>query len=93
VPYSPVSISMCNPLSSPVLHVPLCILQLQYSTRTGTVDIYTKASFCVYVKSVPVIQVGPLGYFVNISITTPVVPALKKLLYTELSRISNGLSF
>jgi hypothetical protein len=40
--------------------------------------------------SVPLIQVGPLGYFIPISITTPVVSALKnqKLLYMELSRSS-----
>jgi hypothetical protein len=28
-------------------------------------------------KSVPLIQVGPLGYFMYISMTTPIVPALK----------------
>ena len=42
--------------------------------------------------SVPVFQVDPLGYFIHISITktTPVASALKKLLYLELSRSSNG---
>jgi hypothetical protein len=40
--------------------------------------------------SVPVIQVGPLGYFVNISITTPIVSALKN--YIEVSRNPNGYS-
>jgi hypothetical protein len=36
--------------------------------------------------SVPLIRVGPPEYFIHISITTPVVSALKKLLYLGLSR-------
>jgi hypothetical protein len=32
----------------------------------------------------------PPGYFTHIPITTPVVSALKKLLYIELSRSSSG---
>jgi hypothetical protein len=40
--------------------------------------------------SVTLIQVDPPGYFVYISITMPIVSALKKLLCLELSRSPNG---
>ena len=36
------------------------------------------------------IQVRPPGYFTHVSITTPVVSALKKLLYLGISRSPNG---
>jgi hypothetical protein len=39
--------------------------------------------------SVALIQVTPLGYFTHISITTPIVSALKNY-YIELSRSPNG---
>jgi hypothetical protein len=40
--------------------------------------------------SAPVVQVGPLGYFVNISITTPIASALKNYYKIDISRSSNG---
>jgi hypothetical protein len=39
---------------------------------------------------VTLIQGGHLGYFMHIPITTPFVSTLKKLLYPEFSRSSNG---
>ena len=44
---------------------------------------------CRYI-SVNFIRVRPPGYFIHIFITTPVVSALKKLLYVELSRSPSG---
>jgi hypothetical protein len=42
-------------------------------------------------SSVTLIQGGPSGHCVHISISTPVVPALKNYLCLELSRGSNEL--
>jgi hypothetical protein len=51
---------------------------------------FKELAFYTGATSVTFIRVGPQGYFTHISITTPIVSALKKLLYLELSRRPNG---
>jgi hypothetical protein len=42
------------------------------------------------IMSVTLIRVGPPGHFIHVSLTTPIVSALKKQLCLELSRSPNG---
>jgi hypothetical protein len=74
------------------MHVSCRRLHRQPTTHTRYLypDIYIITQWHYICVSVPVIQVGPLGYFVNVPITTPIVTALKFFYIGRLLEVPTG---